>query len=241
MKTNYATLSKPGQRLSNEDYVSPGKDLHAPNLFMVCDGVGGAVKGEVASELVCKTITTYFNEHATEKITEQAIEEAVLLSTKKIARHIGNHPEDKGLSTTLALVYIQQESALVAHAGDSRVYHIRNGKILFKTQDHSYVNELVSAGLITSEKARSHSKRNVITKAISDDKDSADVDIHQISELQKEDYFLICSDGVLEGLDETFIESNFQSTEISKLLATIDNICAEKSKDNYSAIIIQLV
>lgn len=247
MNLVYTTLSKPGKRPVNQDCIYPPGNNAAARLFMVCDGVGGAARGEVASRMACEAIAAYFDHHARAGFPDSGgIQQAVNHAAARLQEFARSHPQDKNLSTTLALLHVRQDSAVAAHIGDSRVYHIRQGRILFKTQDHRFVNELVSAGLITSTEAASHPKRNVINRAIAAGNESAIADTQEIRQPEHGDYFLLCSDGILEGIDEDFIAQHFVppaggGSNTDDIMNSIEQVCAARSGDNYSAIIVQLV
>ena len=92
---------------------------------------------------------------------------SILLRTElELDKIVAKNPEYKGMATTLTYLHLSPEGAIIAWAGDSRVYHIRDGKILFKTEDHSLVNQLVQAGQITEEEAAHHPQKNVILRAV---------------------------------------------------------------------------
>ena len=244
MQTVYTTLSRPGKRPYNEDSISPDAHAGAPDLFLVCDGVGGAAGGEIASRLTAETITAYFNK-AARQLDKNHIQEAVKEAGKTLQRHVHDNPGHRGLSTTLALLWLQGNMALIAHAGDSRVYHIRNNQVLFQTCDHSYVNDLVSAGLITREEATRHSKRNIINRVISAGREPANPEVHELSQVLAGDYFFLCTDGILEGIDEKFITERLAVKEaapahLTEIMEQIDARCAEYASDNYSAIIVKV-
>lgn len=243
MNWKYTVLSKPGKRTTNEDSIFPTSDLENSDLFLVCDGVGGAAKGEIASWTTCNAIAAYFKGNVRNgNLSEDTIQAAVQEASVRLQDHVKGTPLDRDLSTTLTLLYLENEEAWVAHIGDSRVCHIRNGRILFQTHDHSFVNDLVAAGLITDTEASTHPKRNVISRVISAAKERTTADIHRIRLLQHGDYFLLASDGIFEAIDEHFINENFRSTDVSikDIMRKIDNVCSQRSNDNYSAIIVQI-
>jgi PPM family protein phosphatase len=240
----FITLTKTGKRNQNEDYIYPvsNTDNKEQNVFIVCDGVGGATKGEIASKVACEVISKYFDNNIKSSASSQVdIDNAIMDAEVALSNSIKSNPENKGMATTVALLHIHNKGITIAHVGDSRIYHIRNGEILFQTSDHSFVSELVASGYITEKEALVHPKRNVITRAVKNSNEHTKADMKVIKETKKGDYFLICSDGVLEGIDNTFLKKYFtlQKT-IELIIQEIDRICSVKSNDNYSAIIIQL-
>ncbi len=206
---------------------------------MVCDGVGGSNRGDVASKKACE----YFSQILLDSndFSEAGIENALSSTEKKFDNFIEENPETKGMATTLTMLKFLSGNAVVGHIGDSRVYHIRDGNILFHTQDHSFVNELVASGFLTPEEAKVHPKRNKITRAIQGTEFSTLIDVNVLENLAAGDFFMLCSDGILESVDEEFIQRNFTSENSVEIIKEkISDICAENSDDNYTAIVLKI-
>lgn len=235
MKINYVTISEVGKRPYNEDYLLVGVDS---DFFMVCDGVGGSNKGEVASQKACE----YFSEYLRNSLdfSMNNLEKALAQCENKFDDYTRQNPDAKGMATTLTLLKLFPNKAVIGHIGDSRVYHIRNGEILFQTIDHSFVNELVASGFLTPEEAKTHPKRNQITRAIQGSEYPTYIDVNEIESIEENDYFMLCSDGILEAVDEDFIRRNFlKENSLEQLKGRILEICREMSNDNFTAIIIK--
>lgn len=212
-------LSEVGGRTVNEDSVYPpiGSVSSADRLFIVCDGVGGASKGKEASQLVCRAISDYFRTH-TGPSTHQVIEEAVATAESALDAYLIQQPSAKGMGTTMALVYLHEEGATVAHIGDSRVYQFRDGAVLFCTEDHKLVTDWVKCGLLTAEQAAIHPRRNVITRAVQGRSVQASVaDVRQLTDLQPGDYFLLCTNGLLEVLTDDDLSAIICSKSIFRV------------------------
>ncbi len=236
MKTNYFQISEQGKRDYNEDYLYANGESH---LFIVCDGVGGSNRGDIASKKACE----YFSESlsAQDELSEVEMEDALSETERKFDAYISEFPEAQGMATTLTILKFQEDGAIAGHIGDSRIYHIRNGEILFKTQDHSFVNELVASGFLTEEEAMIHPKKNQITRAIQGTENPTFIDVNWIESIEEKDYFLLCSDGILEGIDENWIEENFiDENDLETIEVGVRAKCNENSKDNYTAIIIKI-
>lgn len=236
MKTNYFTISEDGKRPYNEDSLFADKDS---NLFLVCDGVGGSNKGEVASQKACE----YFSQFllSTSDYSVDGIEKTLVQCEAKFDEYTSQNADAKGMATTLTLLKLFPEKIVIGHIGDSRVYHVRNGEILFQTTDHSFVNELVASGFLTPEEAKTHPKRNQITRAIQGSEHNTYIDVNEISSLQSQDYFLLCSDGILEGIDDEFICSHFtDENSLENIKEQMLKNCREKSSDNFTAIVIKI-
>ena len=148
-----------GGRVNNEDAIYPavGQGVGGERaLFVVCDGVGGAEKGEVASALACESLAESLV--ATDsKLTERRIQEAVKHTEIRFDEYIAAHPEAAGMATTMTLLALDGgRGVTVAHIGDSRVYQFREGRITFCTEDHSLVNVWVKLGRITAHHHARH-------------------------------------------------------------------------------------
>ena len=231
--------------MNNEDSIYPNGDRGSVDdrLFLVCDGVGGSNKGEVASSVACDSIQTYFNTFldAEEKIDPEFIRKAIRYTEIRFDDYIKDNPAANGMATTLCFLYLATDRIYLTHAGDSRIYQFRKGKIIFKTEDHSLVNSMIKTRQINSEEARIHPQRNVIYKAIQGSKVPVDIDITQITDIQPDDRFLMCTDGITEVLNDNELSELFAKEESSEeILATIKDRCNDKSRDNYSAYLLTI-
>jgi protein phosphatase len=232
-----------GQRSNNEDTIYPSVATEHTRLFIVCDGVGGQAKGEVASSMVCRGFSNYILENPIENIEDETYLTSALQQVElNMGDYLEAHPEANGMASTLTLLLIpdKEEKALIGWVGDSRVYHIRDGEILFQTKDHSVVQSMVDMGEITEEEAQTHPKRNIITRAINGANPTR-IDQKIVSEVKKNDFFLLCTDGILETLTKKEILEWFKSQasaeEIkSKILAYAKDV----TKDNYSMYLVKI-
>ena len=149
------SLHEIGQRENNEDQIYPavGSTVQFGHrqVYLVCDGVGGLDKGEIASNLTCDSIAAYLSQKET--ISDSVIEESIAHAETNINKYVANHKEANGMATTMTLLVIDEQGIAIAHIGDSRVYQIRGGKIIHKTFDHSFVNELIAQKIITEKEA----------------------------------------------------------------------------------------
>lgn len=237
-------LHEKGRREKNEDYIYPVLDdketLANARFFLVCDGVGGAEKGEEASRIVCETFAK--NLQRIDHIILEDVERALLMAEYNIDLYVESNPEAEGMATTLTFLMFNEKGAVIAHIGDSRVYHIRDGKILFKTADHSLVNEMVMNNIITAEEAANHPKRNVVSRAIMGRQRPARLDISRISDICPDDYFFLCTDGILESVSDIMLASilgDYQHPNEFKL-SQIASLCHQNSRDNFSAYLIKI-
>ena len=188
----WAVLSDPGlRRSSNEDCYSTRDDI---GLYMVADGMGGHVAGEVASRVAVDAIQAFIEETAgadknrtwpfpfdpTLSLDGNRIKAAFRLANRRIAATILESPDLKGMATTASALLAGHDSACVAHVGDSRVYALRHGELTQITNDHSWVEEQVRAGTLSPSAARPHPWRNVVTRALSGGEDP-EVDVTEVT------------------------------------------------------------
>lgn len=244
------TISEPcscnetGQRTNNEDsiYPLPAMSSASDRLFLVCDGIGGHEKGEVASQSVARSIADYWAAHLDEPDGWEKVYAAVKQAADYLSL-LGNPEEERSMGTTVTLLSIGSSSVSVAHIGDSRIYQIRPGKgIVYKTRDHSLVQKWVDAGLITPEEARVHPKKNVITQAVMPGKaEIHERDVEMIGDIADGDYFFLCTDGITESVDDGMLVDivGSEGSDWEKM-ERIKDICREHSRDNYSAYLIPI-
>jgi serine/threonine protein phosphatase PrpC len=230
--------SEKGRRANNQDSIFPQQANRSDKLFLVCDGVGGMSQGSDASRIVCEAFGSTL---ADKPVSDQKIIDAALLQAENALNAFAKTQTlPKGMATTLTLLHLHPQGATIAHIGDSRVYQIRDGNVVFKTHDHSWVNELVSQGVITPEQAQNHPQRNVIARAIQADK-PAKADVTLLTDLQPNDYFLLCSDGILESCaEESLLLLMQQDRPNEEKINMIQERCHLHSKDNFSCYLIQI-
>ncbi|MCP2033128.1 Stp1/IreP family PP2C-type Ser/Thr phosphatase [Planococcus chinensis] len=197
------------KRKINEDRVGV---LRRPNgllLAIVADGMGGHNAGDIASELTVSTLGRLFTEESSEALLTVDQRKAwlshnVQYVNRLVYEYALNHPDCKGMGTTLIAALIDQDDCVMCHIGDSRAYVI-NGAVEQLTRDHSYVNVLVDSGEISEEEAEDHPKKNWIVKALGTDPE-IDGEILHFS-LETSSYLLICSDGLSNKISKKDIAS----------------------------------
>lgn len=238
------TFSLTGQRANNEDFVYPVDEQS--RLFIVCDGIGGWDQGEVASRLVAQAVAQYFEQYPTKCPNEIYFTNALASAYAALAEYLRQNPLLSRLGTTLALLYLTDVGAVVAHVGDSRVYQVRGATILHQTQDHKYVHELVAEGIITQEQAQNHPRRNTLSRSVGLDSNQFPprmdkAEIAHLTDIQEGDYFFLCSDGVLEQVDEKILTEIFaQSGTSEEIVARVLGQCRELTRDNYSGCLVRI-
>jgi PPM family protein phosphatase len=240
--TSIFYLNEIGKRDNLEDSIFPlsGQASIATNLFIVCDGVGGLNKGEIASRIVCQTMGQALEGKS--KITNADIESAKDAAIRAMADYQRKHDESKSMATTLTLAALNPDSILLAWCGDSRILQIRDGKIIYETTDHSLVAELVKTQQITAQEARSHPLRNRILRSLNSEGAQSEIEFHYLDDVRQGDWILLCTDGVLENLDELQVERIFthQAEDSIDAGKAIRDLCYGKTSDNYSMYLIRL-
>lgn len=238
----YYSFSESGKRVNNEDtYYIEFSESKRTGLFIVCDGVGGQNKGEVASSLVCSSIKDFL---VANPITDDIkwVQDAIKFTEQNFDLVTEKDYNAKGMASTLALVVFTERDLIVAHCGDSRVYHFRNKEILFQTRDHSYTNLLILRGEISQEEAIVHPKKNVITRCIEGVNNPTKADVSILDNLMSGDFILICTDGVMEAWSDVELANlMLPDLEIQLITKSLILKCDSLSNDNYTAILIKIL
>lgn len=248
------SIKELGQRANQEDSMFPemGNATNDDRLFILCDGMGGHEKGEVASQTVCEAMGESVMKQCpdaegvfTDDVLLQALSDALDALDKK------DDGSEKKMGTTMTFLKLHKDGATIAHIGDSRVYHIRSGatagdtKILFQTRDHSLVNDLVKSGNLTPEEAKNFERKNVITRAMQPNLERRPrADIYHTDDIKAGDYFMLCSDGILEQMEDENIRFIFsgESPNIHNDADRVEMIrkVTADNKDNHTAFIIHI-
>ena len=234
-------------------YPLPNDLKDSDRTFILCDGMGGHDAGEVASSTVCETMGNFIlnDGHDSEGIfTDEDLKNAIDAAFSALDKK--DNGAEKKMGTTMTFLKLHNAGATVAHIGDSRVYHIRPGKdgentdILFVTEDHSLVNDLIKIGELTREEARTSKQKNVITRAMQPNMErKPKADIKHITDIKAGDFFYMCSDGMLEQEEMENGESirNIFSDAIKSVedKVSILSEVTKNNKDNHTALIIQIL
>lgn len=167
-------------------------------LAVVCDGMGGAKSGNVASRLAVdiftRTVRSQYQSGMKREAAEELLREAVKLCNTALYEHARLSEDFRGMGTTLVALLLTSGYGIAVNVGDSRVYRLNDDGITRISTDHSLVELMVQRGELTREQARSHPNRNIITRAIGTER-VVECDTYQV-DAQKGDCFLLCSDGL---------------------------------------------
>lgn len=210
----YALTNVGVRRNTNQDYVYFSEENvgNLPNLLVVADGMGGHKAGEVASELAVNAVLQSLKENKnTDKIT--LIEEAIAAANGRVLDMAVSDEKYKGMGTTIVVATLDENMLYVANVGDSRLYLIDDEGIRQITRDHSLVQEMVSIGELDKESARTHSRKNVITRAVGVEKNLM-ADFFEV-EVKEGTKVLLCSDGLTNMVEDKDINSIVSEAEES--------------------------
>ena len=185
-------------RDSNQDSYAVGELPGEVAWAVVCDGMGGAAGGNIASALAVEAISNQINSCYSEKMNGSSItnmlKTAITAANVKVYDKAQSRPELSGMGTTVVCAIVKDEDVYIAHVGDSRAYLADKNGIKQITTDHSYVQDLVDKGEITAEEAQNHPNKNLITRAVGVD-ENIEIEFDQI-ELHEDEILLLCSDGL---------------------------------------------
>jgi protein phosphatase len=198
-----ASLSDCGNvRPTNEDAFGVSAEH---GVYVVCDGMGGAAAGEIASSMAVDVVLRLLDKRDGETSLEVAVEEAIRAANEAIHSRAEIDFHLNGMGTTLAGLATEGRRVLVFNVGDSRCYRLREGRLEQISQDHSLVEEQVRMGRMTQEEAQRSPLRNVITRALGT-QPSVEPDLFPL-EAEDGDIFLLCSDGLTGEVPDPEIES----------------------------------
>jgi len=222
-------------RPQNEDALRVVKGLC--NLYILADGMGGHLAGEVASQMTCDVLEEELRDCAVPVASrlQHAIEQANAMVFKKQM----TSPDLHGMGTTLTVLWEGDDHVLIGQVGDSRAYLIRDGKLRQMTEDHSMVNELLRSGAITEEQARVHPYRNVITRAVGTD-EALQPDVLQFLKMRG-DIWLLCSDGLTDMVTDEEIAATLRDYAPAQAAERLLSLAlASGGKDNVSIMLLEV-
>ena len=252
MPLQWAAASDPGlRRSSNEDSVCARPDL---SLWIVADGMGGHVAGEVASREAVQAIEAFIAETAhadadytwpfafepSLSMTANRLKGGIRVANRRLSALMREDSALKGMATTASALVVDGSRGILAHVGDSRAYLCRDGQLRRLTQDHSWVEEQVRAGIMSASTARAHPWRNVVTRALAGG-DDPDVDIVEVP-LEAGDRLLLCSDGLMAAVTDErigeIVAGDATPDEVCRVLVAAAN--QGGGPDNITVIVVQV-
>lgn len=221
MKLRIFHDSRRGSRKINQDRIAHCASGDAL-LMLVADGLGGHRHGEVAAEVAAQYVTEAFKHKARPALADapKFLQNALEGAHFAILRHAA----DAGLAevprTTCVACVVQHETACWAHVGDSRLYHLRQGRIIAQTRDHSRVQQLIDAGRVREEAYGAHPDRHLIYRCLGSAA-PPQVEVSVAAELAPGDILLLCSDGLWSPLSARIIGGALQAGDIARNLPAL--------------------
>lgn len=218
--------SRQGGRPENQDSCGFADTLLGL-LVVVCDGMGGGPGGKTASVVAVDTIVQTIRSASAGSNRKKAIEASIQNAHLKLLALQRERPSLAGMGTTATILLINRQSAMIAHIGDSRIYQLRRGRKIFRTEDHSLVGEMVRKKAMTEDEARMSSNSNIIQRALGIAME-VEADICERA-YEKGDRFVLCTDGVWGAMKENeLIESLARTKTLSgameKTMVKVDEL-----------------
>lgn len=228
-------------RPSNQDAFVCGMLTSTTAFAVVCDGMGGANGGNIASAIamrcIADRIVDQYRENSTPDTVRRLLESAILDANNEVLEAAFEDDNLRGMGTTVVAVIAGEQEAYVAHVGDSRAYLVTHTDIEQVTRDHSVVQDMVEKGQITAEQARVHPQKHFLTRALGvDDEAACDFSVVQIPE---DGTILICTDGLSNMVEPDTLQSlirTFPFEEIPQKLINTANLAG--GSDNITVVAI---
>lgn len=218
----HSKIDKGIVRNSNQDAFIAGKLAENITFAIVCDGMGGANAGNIASEIAVKTVSEYlynsFRDNMTLNDFERTLKNAISSANLLIFNRAIKDEALKGMGTTIVAAIVKDNDAIIAHVGDSRIY-LLNDEIKQLTKDHSIVQTLIENGEISPDDAKHHPRKNVITRALGVEAEVV-ADFDELT-LNTNDTLLLCTDGLTNYVPEANIYEIFKQNDLSLVSETL--------------------
>jgi len=230
MQVEIGRSSRLGNREINQDRLAAFVSEEG-TLLVLGDGLGGRPGGDIAAQALVDTIETELEMHPLPAEDPPGFLRELLRRAHRAVLMSGNEQNPPlAPGTTAVLCLIQDGKAWWAHVGDSRFYLFRDGLPIYRTQDHSYVEQLYQEGRITLDKRQGHPMRNYVTQCIGLNPGEPEVSVSNSVRLQEGDILLLCSDGFWEPLDDALIGS---SLDDGTLRDVIDKLAERAEQTSY--------
>lgn len=215
-------------RTANEDVFLHESTVNG-ELFVVCDGMGGHSRGKLAAKTAAKQVHALLETQFFEDIFF-GLKTAIIFANQEIASLNHNKIEFKRMGTTVVSALIRNSHFYFAHVGDSRIYLLRQGTLYPLTRDHTYVQQLVDAGIISANEALSHPQRNQLTQAVGIQYEVQPTVATTPVECVPNDLFLLCTDGVTDMVSDEQIQAILADTTLE--LLEVNEALIELAKEN---------
>ncbi|RCS59489.1 PP2C family protein-serine/threonine phosphatase [Parvibium lacunae] len=229
MKFSIYQESKLGTRQVNQDRMgfSYSRDCL---MMVVADGMGGHANGEIAAQITLQAIAGMFQQRARPVIKDTAkfLEDAINAAHKEIHRFRAVNQLPEAPRTTVVVCVVQDGCAHWAHAGDSRLYLMREGEVLIRTKDHTKVQRLVDEGYISQEQAYLHPERNKVMNCLGSPMEPR-VEIGKVEALHKGDVLLLCTDGLWAAIHDQELARAFMNNQVTESLPDVLEHAVQRS------------
>jgi serine/threonine protein phosphatase PrpC len=227
-----AFITDKGKSEINEDTLK----CQSGKFYVVCDGVGGNGNGLLASQLLVESITNTLS-HSKDLIISDALKEA----EKDLDDYKRKNKSTHLMASTLALTQINNSSILIGWVGDSRVYQFRNGKIIYKSTDHTWISDAIKEGSITALEGLFHPEHNRLTRSVKGSSQPTVMEQHLLTDVNDNDYIMVCSDGIMESWIDADLGALFSEVKPAYyFIEMLHQNCKVFSNDNYTAIVYQI-
>ena len=230
-------------RKINQDYYTNRVISSNLGYSIVCDGMGGAEGGEIASKMAAEYIDRNLFDKLSSDLADGQLMDLLTESVKKANYEIYNfsseHKKLSGMGTTVVSIIVKNNKIFGVNDGDTRLYKINKKTRELKqiTKDHTFVQLLLESGQITKEQALTHPKKHIITRALGVE-DYIETDNFK-TELKKDEIILICSDGLYNYMDEaSLVKKAIDSAQIGTVRPLIDLANENGGGDNITAVVV---
>jgi len=215
LRVECAELSLQGTRDSNQDRVAISIAEDA-TMLVACDGMGGHADGEAAAEIAQRAVVDRFQHSQLPMLDPLGfLHLAMGIAHNGVVLYGARQPLELRPRATCAVCIVQQSSAYWAHVGDSRIYHLRAGRVRDRTRDHSHVELLVREGVISAGQVQNHPMRNFVESCLGGEPILPEMAVSTRHALLPGDVLLVCTDGFWANLDESLIASAFVTLGLS--------------------------
>jgi len=223
-------LFETGSKKKQEDYIWPadGQATENDKVFIVCDGTGIFNIGETASKLIGQFMAAKVSKFSEQKMSGELIDRLLEEARDRLITYARVNRLDTDLATTFSMLILYDQKVFVSWCGDTRIYHLREGQILFSTDAHSFVNDPV--------------QKKAVARGIKADGSPIYAESKWIENLQDGDYFLVCSKGITENVTDDEIKSLISQNDKAKmdLAGSFKRLIYDKTPENYSMYLIKL-
>jgi protein phosphatase len=226
------SFSNKGKRKTNQDLILIEELSPHSWLYIIADGMGGYSHGELAAKLVAENILGYLSsvKEVDQKEIQKAIDKANL-AIKQVKKE-----NDDEMGATVAGIVVDEKKVICFWVGDVQIYGFRNNELFFESRSHTLINKLKNNNSLKGPSQLSRYK-HVVTRSVHGKIEDSKVSFEEFFEINSEDIFIICSDGVHDLLDGSQIQRLlFSSNSLEKTAQEIENYLIQEADDNFSMI-----